>query len=451
MQIRIPVIDKQQEQLLDWAQGANLTWSAAGQKELSPEEVKGLYEAANITARAVAPATLVVNIKDFQGQLWAPEALQQAIEQGTLGAGNWVWDAKTASWSSLVKDASAADAPQQLTAKEQPPETPTPDDTASDSPEESISSMASQSVEPANIVNEINVFKDDKQHIFYSLKHLRARIESGSFSMADWGWDDETDDWVPLSQLLPKISPSFAEEESGSTLIDQQKWLERVEKLEAENSRLKSERDQLKAAASATASATLEKQDIQAEAEQLQRQLEDSQRREARARRDFEQEIKRLKETHQAEIESAQQKTFSLEKAIDDLKEQLTQADRQIQDKSENLKASQMTRKQQESRIHELEGEKEQLQKSVKSLQSDLNLEKKSHEERAESETKLMLKVDDLQQALRDQKQTIEGLESEMADRRNDRELIAAELREHMEKMAQWSGNLDKLASRLDR
>ncbi|MGB0370868.1 MAG: hypothetical protein ACPGN3_05905 [Opitutales bacterium] len=452
MQFPTPAIDSKQEQSLAWAQDANLFWAPGESlpRPLTVEEAAQHEQSTGKQATQLLPGIYVVDTKSPEkSRLWSAEAFEKAQAAGEFAAGMWAWDAKSTSWRHLSSE--TLEAPRVLTAE-------TPEPPAEESPEatpektqDSTNFKAQASIEEDTTVNEINVFKDEKQHIFYSLKHLKARIEQGTFSMADWGWDDDSDDWIPLSDLLPKISSKFTEEDSGETAVDNQKWLERVEKLETENSRLRSERDKLKSVASATTNATLEKQDLQAEVEQLQRQLEDSQRREARARREFEQEMGRMKDTHQAEVESLQQKIYSLEKNSDELRENLATSEKTAHEKSDNLKASQMTRKQQETRIEELEGEVEQLKKTVKSLQSDLSLEKKAHEERTDSETRLTTKVDELRETLRERKQRVEALESEIADRNNDRELMAAELREQMDKIAIVSGNLDKVAQRLNR
>ena len=46
---------------------------------------------------------------------------------------------------------------------------------------------------------------------------------------------------------------------------------------------------------------------------------------------------------------------------------------------------------------------------------------------------------------------TIEGFESELAQRRHDRDLISAEVREQQDKLGQVSEQLAKLAERLNR
>ena len=458
MPFQIPSTDPEQEQSLGWAKEANISWSLTDlqTRPLSPEEQAKLLQMTDQTAAELSPAAYIVSLgQSPSGSLLSHAVFKDKLERSDFALGTWAWDAKSATWRQVAPhDESSATTPlaagfPEAASPEPTPALETPESVNNPSPTTAAQHFISS--DPADTVNEINVFKDDKQHIFYSLQHLRSKIEEGVFSLADWGWDDESDDWIPLSELLPKISHHFVEEDTAPSSVDSKKLLERVEKLEAENTQLISERDKLKSAATASASSALEKQDLETEMEQLKRQLEDSQRREARARRDFQEELNRAKQTHQAEIETLQQRLYNLEKGSDELRENLSQSEKTAQDKSDSLKASQMTRKQQEARIEELDDTVEELKKSTKTLESDLNLERKTLEERTESETRLAQKVDELQESLRDKKQTIELQKSEMADRKNDRDLIAAELREQMDRMAATSANLEKLAQRLDR
>ncbi|MEM7672552.1 MAG: hypothetical protein AAF212_04350 [Verrucomicrobiota bacterium] len=453
MQFPTPAIDSKQEQSLAWAQEANLSWAPGESKKraLTPDEISQHKRLTGFSVNSLSPGVYVVDLNQAEkSRLWLAEDFERALANQEFSLGSWAWDATSRSWRQL-----SSETPKSFESLNGSPARKDSSDSLNPSSSNAGKNRSKTSPQTSsndvNTVNEINVFKDEKQHIFYSLKHLKMRIDQGTFSLADWGWDDDSDDWIPLSELLPKIASKFSENETISDSADNQKWLDRLEKLEAENIRLKSERDKLKSVANATTSATLEKQDLQTELEQLQRKLEDSQRREARARREFEQEMTRIKDTHQAEVESLQQKMYSLEKNGDDLRENLASSEKAALEKSDNLKASQMARKQQEARIEELDQEVEQLKKTVKTLQSDLNLEKKAHEERGESEARLTKKLDELKESLREHKQKVEALENEISDRNRDRELMAAELREQMDKIAIVSGNLDKVAQRLNR
>ena len=459
MSFQIPTTDPEQEQSLGWAQEANISWSLKDlqTRPLTTEEQGKLRQQTDQNAAELSPAAYVVSLEQApKGTLLSHAIFKEKLERADFAPGTWAWDAKSAAWRQVK---SCADSGEATALKKEltPAEAGVPATTPAAAAPGVVTDTTADPISPkfpssdrADTVNEINVFKDDKQHIFYSINHLRGKIEAGAFSMADWGWDDESDDWIPLSELLPKISHHFMED-TPTASVDNKKLLERVEKLEAENNQLISERDKLKSAASASASSALERQDLETEIEQLKRQLEDSQRREARGRREFQAELDRSKQTHQAELESLQQKLYTLEKSSDELRDTLTQSEKTAQDKSDTLKASQMTRKQQEARIDELDDTVEGLKSRVKSLQSDLNLERKTLEERTDSETRLNTKVDELQESLREKKQAVEMLESEIADRKNDRDLIAAELREQMDRMATTSANLEKLAQRLDR
>ena len=351
MPFRIPSTDLQQEQSLGWAQEANLSWSLTDlqARPLSQEEQAKLRQQIDQAAVELSPAAYLVSLEQGpEGTLLPHAVFKEKLERADFAPGTWAWDAKSATWR-LVKPYAESAEVASLTPESV--ENKAPAHPASPSPEPDIPEPVTEttvranppeisSPDPADTVNEINVFKDDKQHIFYSIKHLRAKIEEGTFSMADWGWDDESDDWIPLSELLPKVSHHFTEESPASS-VDNQKLLERIEKLEAENNQLITERDKLKSAATASASSALEKQDLETEIEQLKRQLEDSQRREARARRDFQDELDRSKQTHQAEVEGLQQKLYTLEKSSDELRETLTQSEKTAQDKSDTLKARQ--------------------------------------------------------------------------------------------------------------
>ena len=174
MQFSVPRVDKQQEQSLAWAQIANLSWASkeAGPRELTSSEASSLKEATGQDAKRLTPGVVVVDLSESpDAKLWAAEAFTEALKSETFAPGSWAWDAKSASWRALSSERVehthlfSKNGPKIEEIGVEPAGVPVSQKTIETSETESL-----PLTNPT--VYEINIFKDDKQHILYSLKHV---------------------------------------------------------------------------------------------------------------------------------------------------------------------------------------------------------------------------------------------------------------------------------------
>ena len=437
------------------------------ERGLSEGQQLEIKQASGQAVDTLKRALLVVEGANLaQAKLLSWEAFQSQRDSGKLPPNTWVFDSRSKSWQGF----NLADAPEAISSVEEVDSVsmvdPTPPTETKEAPVAKVEAKQPAAAQPATdtqkfskdtvkstdpMLPEINIFKDNKQHLFYSLKHLQARIDTGFFSLADWGWDDDVNDWVPLSQLLPKIEPLFADESVASADPDSSALKAKVSELEEENRVLKATVERLKQTSEDTSRTTLEKDELRTEVESLQRQLDDSQRRQSQARQDFEEELERQKSAHQIEVDELNQQLSSLRKSFENLEQTAQENERQLEEKSDSLKSSQMTRRQQETTISELEGELEDSRKHGRSLETELEDERKNVADKEERISGQDLRIEELQEELRLARVRVEELESTVSDRTLDAEVTVAKLREHRERLSHLDEQIEAVISRIDK